>query len=107
MLFGRSNVNLPPPAVQPMSSALPENLELTTWQMLDDGSALLRLTHVYMVGEHPTLSRPATVDICKLFGAKLCARLADFIEMNAAGDVRRDSVQRLQWKVKGEPESTS
>lgn len=92
------------PVAQPLVSPLPENLDLTTWQVLEDGSVLLRLTYMYTAGEHPTLSKPATVDICKLFGAKLCARLVNFIEMNAAGDVALDAVQRLQWKVKGEPE---
>ena len=60
----------------PLSGALPENLELTTWQLLEDGSAILRLTHIYPTGEHPALSKPATVDLCAVFGSKLCARLA-------------------------------
>jgi hypothetical protein len=92
----------------PLSARLPENLELTSWQLLEDGtSAILRLTHIYTEGEHPSLSKPATVDICAIFGSQLCGRLTSagagsFVEMTAAGDVPRATVKRLQWKVQGE-----
>lgn len=91
-----------------MTGALPVNLELTTWQVLDDGSVLLRLTHMFPKGEHPTLSGPATVDLCAVFGAGLCGQLAaagpaSFTEMTAAGDAPVAEVQRLTWRVKGEP----
>ena len=94
----------------PLTGALPVNLELTTWQLLEDGSALLRLTHIFPVGEHPTLSGPATVDLCAVFGAGLCRRLvaagpASFTEMTAAGDAPIAEVERLTWRVKGEPSS--
>ena len=29
-------------------------------------SAMLRLTHIYPAGEHPSLSEPASVDLCLL-----------------------------------------
>jgi hypothetical protein len=91
-----------------VAGVLPPNLELTTWQLLEDGtSAILRLTHIYPRGEHPSLSKPATVDLCSLLGSALCARLAKvgpagFTEMTGAGDVPLASVERLPWKVKGE-----
>lgn len=110
MLFGKVTAQWPhAKSTSPLASAggLPQNLELTTWQLLDDGSTLLRLTHIFPVGEHPVLSAPASVDLCTLFGAKLCAAMAaagpsSFAEMNAAGDVPLESVSRLSWKVIGE-----
>ena len=94
-----------PTETVPLNGVLPDNLELTTLQVLEDGvSAILRLTHIYPLGEHPTLSKAATVDLCVLLGGKLCARLVkvgagSFAEMTAAGDVPLASVERLVWKV--------
>eukprot|EP01043_Picozoa_sp_COSAG02_P046663 COSAG02_NODE_4386_length_5421_cov_4.810973_6_plen_904_part_00 len=92
----------------PLAAKLPENIELTTFQVLEDGSALMRLTHIYSKGEHTIYSTPATVDLCQVFGPSLCQRLArggpgSFVEMSAAGDVPLASIERLTWKVKGEP----
>ena len=91
----------------PLAGDMPENLELTTWQVVEDGSVILRLTHIYSKGEHTTLSTPVTVDICEVFGESLCTRLVkagtgSFEEMSTAGDVPRGSVERLTWQVKGE-----
>lgn len=47
---------------------LPENVELTTWETLNATAMLVRLTHMFTPGEHPTLSRPATVSLCPLLG---------------------------------------
>ena len=119
LLFGRSE-NLHEPMTSslawphltqtlPLSGKMPENLELTTWQLLEDGTALLRLTHIYDLHEHPVFSKPVTIDLCEVFGVSLCARLSaagagSFVEMSTAGDVPRAQVERLSWKVKGEPE---
>jgi lysosomal alpha-mannosidase len=124
LLFGHATSGKAWPHVTstaPLQGALPENLELTTWQVVEDSSSggmsvLLRLTHIYDKGEHPVLSKPATVDICEVFGATLCSKLvqanvarasvgsSSFVEMTTAGDVPRGSVERLRWQVKGEPE---
>ena len=45
----------------PLAHQLPQNVDLTTWQLLDQNRVLLRLSHVYMVDEHPTMSKPVTV----------------------------------------------
>ena len=51
-------------------SEFPENVGLTTLLELDKQCLLTRLTHLYSVGEHPTLSKPVTVDFGQLFRAK-------------------------------------
>ena len=93
----------------PLAANLPESIELTTFQVVEDGSVIMRLTHIYSKGEHTVFSTPTTVDICQVFGASLCRRLLrggpdSFVEMSAAGDVPLASVERLAWKVKGEAE---
>jgi hypothetical protein len=54
-----------------------------------------------------TFSLPATIDICHVFGSKLCDRMVGvgpraFTEMNAAGDTPLESLERLVWKVQSE-----
>jgi len=93
------------PQTWPLLAPLPPNVELTTWQRLDDGSALLRFTHIFAEGEHSgTLSKAVSIDLCAIFGTRLCERLAtkgvgSFVEMNAAGDVPLSEVTRLSWNV--------
>ena len=41
--------------------ALAENVHILTLEPWRDGTQLLRLEHVYDVGEHPILSNPATI----------------------------------------------
>lgn len=124
LLFGHATSGKAWPHVTttaPLQGVLPENLELTTWQIVEDSSnsgisVLLRVTHIYSKSEHPLFSMPATIDICEVFGAMLCSKLiqadverategsSSFVEMSTAGDVPRGSVERLRWQVKGEPE---
>jgi alpha-mannosidase len=49
---------------------LPPNVALITLQELDDESVLLRLAHLYEVGEDEELSTVTTVDLRALFGEK-------------------------------------
>jgi len=54
-----------------LSAAMPANVKLMTltnnYAAHSDGALLLRLSHLYSVGEHPTLSAPATVDLSAVF----------------------------------------
>lgn len=45
---------------------LPPNVELTTWETLNETATLVRLSHMFSPKEHPTWSQPATVDLCRL-----------------------------------------
>jgi len=50
-----------------LGAPLPPNVKLVTltsnYADIHDGQLLLRLSHLYGAGEHPTLSQPATVDL--------------------------------------------
>ena len=56
-----------------LAQALPANVHLLTLERWQPGQVLLRLQHLFAVGEHPTWSQPATVDLSKLFNAKFLA----------------------------------
>jgi len=52
-----------------LSADLPPNVHFLSLNALDASSkgVILRLTHLYAVGEDPVLSQPATIDLTKLF----------------------------------------
>ncbi|KAL0709482.1 hypothetical protein Bca4012_016460 [Brassica carinata] len=83
------------------SYSLPDNVALLTLQELDDGNVLLRLAHLYEVGEDKDLSGVATVELKKLFPGK---KIAKATEMSLSANQERSAMEkkRLVWKVEGE-----
>eukprot|EP00258_Populus_trichocarpa_P021796 XP_024437815.1 probable alpha-mannosidase At5g13980 isoform X3 [Populus trichocarpa] len=49
---------------------LPDNVAITSLQELDDGTVLLRLAHLYEIGEDKDLSVMASVELIKVLKAK-------------------------------------
>ncbi|KAL1529061.1 hypothetical protein AB1Y20_000024 [Prymnesium parvum] len=62
---------LPPSSA--LSAPLPPAVKLVTltsnYASFNDGQLLLRLSHLYQAGEHPTLAVPVEVDLQQVFGA--------------------------------------
>ncbi|EOA22308.1 hypothetical protein CARUB_v10002909mg [Capsella rubella] len=83
------------------SYSLPENVALLTLQELDDGNVLLRLAHLYEVGEDKELSGVASVELKKLFPGK---KIGKVTEMSLSANQERSAMEkkRLVWKVQGE-----
>ncbi|ESQ41355.1 hypothetical protein EUTSA_v10012546mg [Eutrema salsugineum] len=83
------------------SYSLPDNVALLTLQELDDGNVLLRLAHLYEVGEDKELSGMASVELKKLFPGK---KIAKVTEMSLSANQERSEMEkkRLVWKVEGE-----
>ncbi|KAL1201363.1 putative alpha-mannosidase [Cardamine amara subsp. amara] len=83
------------------SYSLPENVALLTLQELDDGNVLLRLAHLYEVGEDKVLSGVASVELKKLFPGK---KIGKVTEMSLSANQERSVMEkkRLVWKVEGE-----
>jgi len=81
----------PPPKTAPTSflnAALPPNVKLVTltnnYADFHQGKLLLRLSHLYAVGEHPTLSLPVDVDLSTVF-AKEGLRISGAEETTVTG----------------------
>jgi hypothetical protein len=55
-----------------LNAELPSNIKMMTltnnYAEINNGLLLMRLSHLYSVDEHPTLSTPVTVDLAKVFG---------------------------------------
>lgn len=86
-------------AIDP-SYSLPENVAMITLQELDDGKVLLRLAHLYEVGEDKDLSVMTSVELKKLFPSK---KIGKVIEMSLSANQERAEMEkkRLVWKAEG------
>ncbi|XP_062010431.1 probable alpha-mannosidase At5g13980 isoform X2 [Rosa rugosa] len=82
------------------SYSLPDNVALITLQELDDGKILIRLAHLYEVGEDKDFSVMANVELKKLFPRK---KIGKATEMNLSANQERTEMERkrLVWKKEG------
>jgi len=59
------------PSMSAIAETLPPNIKLLTvssnYVAWNEGKMILRLSHMYQVDEHPTLSKPATVSLASVF----------------------------------------
>ncbi|KAL5564813.1 hypothetical protein UlMin_027977 [Ulmus minor] len=85
------------------SYALPDNVAILTLQELESGEVLLRLAHLYEVGEDNNLSVMASVELKKVFANK---KINKINEMSLSANQGRSEMEkkRLVWKVEGESE---
>lgn len=84
------------------ASEFPPNVGLTTLQELSKDCVMVRLTHLFAVDEHATLSKPATVDFAKLLSVQNGA-IAGVTELLLTGVAPLASQTRephgLKWKT--------
>ncbi|KAI6671517.1 hypothetical protein NL676_006402 [Syzygium grande] len=81
------------------SYSLPQNVALITLQELDDGSALLRLAHLYEPGEDAEYSTLAKVELKMMFAGRT---IKEVKEMSLSANQEKSEMKRMTWKVKGE-----
>ncbi|KAK4410705.1 putative alpha-mannosidase [Sesamum angolense] len=91
--------NFPRPTFSAMdpSYTLPDNVAIITLQELEDRTVLLRLAHLYEVGEDTDLSVMATVELKRVFPNK------KQWETSLSANQERAEMERkrLSWKVEG------
>ncbi|XP_031277277.1 alpha-mannosidase At3g26720-like [Pistacia vera] len=82
------------------SYVLPDNVAMLTLQELDDGKVLLRLAHLYEIGEDKDLSVMSSVELKKVFPNK---KINKVTETNLSANQERVDMEkkRLVWKVEG------
>ncbi|XP_038999526.1 probable alpha-mannosidase At5g13980 [Hibiscus syriacus] len=85
------------------SYVLPDNVAMITLEELDNGKVLLRLAHLYEVGEDKDLSVMAWVQLKKVFVHK---KINKVTEMSLSANQGRAEMERkrLVWKVEGSSE---
>ncbi|XP_050232389.1 probable alpha-mannosidase At5g13980 [Mercurialis annua] len=82
------------------SYSLPDNVAVLTLQELEDGKVLLRLAHLYEVGEDKDLSVMTSVELKKLFPSKKITKLSE-TSLSANQERKEMEKKRLVWKVEG------
>jgi len=80
-----------------MTADLPINVDLMTLQVLENGNNLLRLSHQFAVGEDPTYSAPATVDVLKLFNLPVPITACKEVSLTTNQDV--SNMKQLKWQT--------
>ncbi len=92
------------PRFSGISEALPENVKLMTitnnYRSSLGGKILIRLAHLYSVGEHPTLSTPAQVDLKKIFAAQgLTVKSAEEMSLTGNQGLKEMDEAKLDFKT--------
>eukprot|EP00803_Ostreobium_quekettii_P003064 evm.model.scf_2855.2 EVM.evm.TU.scf_2855.2 scf_2855:6459-8487(+) len=84
----------------PSETFLPPNVHLLTLKAEGDGHLLVRLAHLFQVGEGGGLSEAVTVDLAPLLGS------AEWTlkELTVTTAHVKADLKRLKWKAQGEPE---
>ncbi|KAF8400068.1 hypothetical protein HHK36_015943 [Tetracentron sinense] len=82
------------------SYSLPDNIAMITLQELEDGKVLLRLAHLYEIGEDKDLSVMASVELKKLFWNKKISKVTE-TSLSANQERAKMEKNRLVWKVEG------
>ncbi|KAK4392822.1 Sialyltransferase-like protein 1 [Sesamum angolense] len=82
------------------SYSLPDNVAILTLQELTNKEVLLRLAHLYEIGEDKELSVMSQVELKKLFQSK---QIGKVVEMSLSGNQERSEMEkkRLAWKAEG------
>jgi len=88
-----------------LTQALPDNVKLVTltsnYADANDGKWLLRLSHLYEAGEHPTLAQPVVVDLEKVF-ASAGLKITAATEMTLTGNqpLAQADARKHQWNTR-------
>jgi lysosomal alpha-mannosidase len=86
-----------------LNDTVPANIHIETLRTMPDGYVLLRLHHLFGVGEDKVFSSAASVDISSLFSEFVPVEI---IEMNLSGNQPLNQVKRYSWNA-GSSESSS
>jgi len=87
----------------PIAKAFPPNLHLQTLRAVSDSNddVLLRLNHIYAVGEDAEYSKPAQIDLYSIFKDFLITQVT---EMNLSANIPLSQMKRYQWKTDSDAE---
>lgn len=90
---------------QAVSAALPKNLKLVTltsnYASFNKGMFMLRLSHLYEAGEHPTLAQPVTINLEEIFGkAGLAIKSAYETTLTGNQPLAEYEARKHQWETR-------
>jgi alpha-mannosidase len=92
------------PNFSSLQSTLPRNVRLMTitnnYADIHKGMVMVRFAHMYSVGEHPTLSQPATIKMTSVF-AKGRLKIKSAVAMSLTGNqlVEEMDAKKFKWET--------
>ena len=104
LAFASGAIKTAQPSFSAIAAAFPDNVKLTTltsnYAAFNDGALMLRVAHLYSVGEHPTLSAPATVSFADIF-SKTGLTITSMRETTLSGnqDKAEWEAKKLHWET--------
>jgi len=102
--FSKLRSKLPKIGFSALRTPLPKNVNLVTltnnYANFHQGHVLLRVSHVYSVGEHPALSKPVHLTLSNLFSRRFRVVKAREVSLTANQPIERiHSRKRVPWVV--------
>lgn len=94
-----NQINTPQYSAMVAGYELPPNIAIITLQELEDQHTLLRLAHLYEVGESDKFSSIARVDLQSLFSRR---KIKEIVELNLSAVQNKSEMKSLDWQVEGE-----
>merc|ERR1712190_330045 len=87
-----------------LETALPQNVRLMTitnnYADFNDGQVLVRFAHMYSIGEHPTLSKPATISMTDIFSkGRLKIKSAKAMSVTGNQGIEEMDAKKFAWKT--------
>jgi len=102
--FTEGSKKITTPTWSALQSALPKNVRLMTitsnYADIHQGQTLVRFAHLYSIGEHPTLSQPATISMTDIF-AKGKLKIKSAVAMSVSGNqpIEEMDAKKFAWKT--------
>merc|ERR1712232_1084722 len=87
-----------------LQSYLPKNVRLMTitsnYADWNRGQVLVRFAHLYSIGEHPTLSQPATINMADIFAkGRLKIKSATAVSVSGNQNIEDMDAKKFAWKT--------
>jgi alpha-mannosidase len=104
LAFTHSSTTVGTPTYSALQSALPSNVRLMTitnnYADFHDGQVMVRFSHLYSIGEHPELSKPATFNMVDVFG-KGRMKIKSAVAVSVTGNQLIEDMdsKKFEWKT--------
>jgi len=104
LAFTEASSKIKTPTWNALETALPPNVRLMTisnnYADINQGQVLVRFAHLYSVGEHPTLSKPATLSMTDIFAkGRLKIKSAKAMSLTGNQGIEEMDAKKFNWKV--------
>jgi alpha-mannosidase len=104
LAFAEAGLQTKLPTFSAIQAALPKNVRLMTvtnnYADFNDGQYLVRLAHLYSIGEHKELSQPATVSLADVFAkGRLKIKSAQAMSLTGNQGIEAMDAKKFEWKT--------